>query len=178
VRLGLVPEVARLVADPASGCVAAYASHGTEPGTGRMRALLALTGVQVLLPVVGEAGGLDWGWDAGALAATGRSRGIPEPQGELVGHGAHGLHALGCRVVLVPALAVDTDGNRLGKGGGYYDRLLAALASHPHTAPLLCALVHDDEVLEHPATVPAEPFDRPVDAVLTPSTYRRLAVGA
>lgn len=178
VRLGLVPEVARLVADPASGCVAAYASYGTEPGTGPLRELLALSGVRVLLPVIGEDGGLGWGWDAGELATTGLSRGIPEPQGDVVGHGADGLHALGCRVVLVPALAVDADGQRLGKGGGYYDRLLEALAAHPDTAPLLCAVVHDDEVLEHPTTVPVEPFDRPVDAVLTPSTYRRLAVDA
>lgn len=174
VRTGAVPEVAALVADPASGCVAAYASFGTEPGTGPLRELLALAGVRVLLPVIGEDGGLDWGWDGGELATSGLSRGIPEPQGDVVGHGADGLHALGCRVVLVPALAVDAVGSRLGKGGGYYDRLLAALAAHPGSAPLLCAVVHDDEVLELPATIPVESFDRPVDAVLTPGRFRRL----
>jgi 5-formyltetrahydrofolate cyclo-ligase len=177
IRVGAVPQVAALVADPASGCVAAYASFGTEPGTGRLRELLALAGVRVLLPVIGEDGGLDWAWDAGELATNGRSRGIPEPQGDVVGHGADGLHALGCRVVLVPALAVDLGGNRLGKGGGYYDRLVAALGAHPETAPLLCAVVHDDEVLESPAAIPVEPFDRPVDAVLTPTTYRPITRG-
>lgn len=175
VRVGAIPQIAALVADPASGCVAAYASFGTEPGTGPLRDLLALSGARVLLPVIGEDGGLDWGWDGGELATDGLSRGIPEPQGDVVGHGADGLRALGCRVVLVPALAVDGAGNRLGKGGGYYDRLLSALDAHPDSAPLLCAVVHDDEVLDAPdgpgPGIPVEPFDRPVDAVLTPSAY-------
>jgi len=174
VRLGAVPEVAALVADPGSGCVAAYASYGTEPGTGPLRALLALAGVRVLLPVIGEDGGLDWGWDGGELATTGLSRGVPEPQGDVVGHGADGLHALGCRVVLVPALAVDRAGNRLGKGGGYYDRLLAALVAHPDTMPLLCAVIHDDELLDTDPGIPVEPFDHPADAVLTPGRFGRL----
>lgn len=174
VRVGAVPEIAELVGDPSRGVVAAYASFGTEPGTDELRALLAVSGVRVLLPVIGEDGGLDWGWDAGELATTGLSRGIPEPQGDVVGHGADGLHALGCRVVLVPALAVDTAGGRIGKGGGYYDRLLGALAAHPETAPLLCAVVHDDEVLDADPGIPSDPWDRPVDAVLTPARFLRL----
>src|SRR5690606_19913616 len=89
-------------------------------------------------------------------------------------HGADGLHLLGCRVLLVPALAVDRSGNRIGKGGGYYDRLLTALAAHPDTAPLLCAVVHDDELLDADPGIPVEPFDRPVAAALPPSAFRRL----
>ncbi|MFN8167603.1 MAG: 5-formyltetrahydrofolate cyclo-ligase [Candidatus Nanopelagicales bacterium] len=174
VRVGAVPEVAALAADPSSGVVAAYASFGTEPGTDELRALLAVSGVRVLLPVIAEDGGLDWGWDHGELATTGVSLGIPEPQGDVVGHGADGLHQLGCRVVLVPALAVDLAGRRIGKGGGYYDRLIAALDAHPGTAPLLCAVVHDDEVLDADPGIPADPWDRPVDAVLTPERFLRL----
>ena len=174
VRVGSVPEVAALVADPASGTLAAYASFGTEPGTADLRALLAVSGVRVLLPVIGEDGALDWAMGRRTSSRPpGCSRGIPEPQGDVVGHGADGLHALGCRVVLVPALAVDRAGRRIGKGGGYYDRLLAALAAHPETAPLMCAVVHDDEVLEVDPGVPVEPFDRSVDAVLTPAAFAR-----
>lgn len=171
IRLGSVPEIAALVAEPHHGVVAAYASYAAEPGTTTLRELLALSGVRVLLPVIAEDGGLDWAWDVGELAATSLSRGIPEPPGDVVGHGADGLHALECRVLLVPALAVDRHGHRLGKGGGYYDRLLDALVAHPGRAPLICAVVHDDEVLDD---VPVEAFDRPVEAALTPDGFTRL----
>jgi 5-formyltetrahydrofolate cyclo-ligase len=63
--------------------------------------------------------------------------------------------------VLVPALAVDWHGIRLGRGGGHYDRTLP-LAT-PGTP--LVAIVRDDEVL---ASVPVQPHDVPVTAALTP----------
>jgi 5-formyltetrahydrofolate cyclo-ligase len=63
-------------------------------------------------------------------------------------------------VVLVPALAVDRRGRRLGRGGGYYDRTLASLAGPAY------AVVYDDEVVEE---VPVEPHDVAVAGALTPS---------
>jgi 5-formyltetrahydrofolate cyclo-ligase len=65
-------------------------------------------------------------------------------------------------VVLVPALAVDRDGHRLGRGRGYYDRALESV-----TAPVV-AVVYDDDVIDD---VPIEPHDRCVDGRLTPSGY-------
>lgn len=64
-------------------------------------------------------------------------------------------------VVLVPALAVDRSGVRLGRGGGFYDRALALC--RPGTR--LIAVVRDDEVLD---TVPREPHDIPMTHALTP----------
>jgi 5-formyltetrahydrofolate cyclo-ligase len=64
-------------------------------------------------------------------------------------------------LVLVPALAVDRRGIRLGRGGGHYDRTLPLARSG---TPLV-AIVRDDEVL---ASLPAEPHDFPVTAALTP----------
>ena len=61
--------------------------------------------------------------------------------------------------MLVPALAVDRHGRRLGQGGGSYDRAL------PRTSAPVVAVVFGDEVLD---TLPAEPHDRSVDGVLTP----------
>ena len=61
-------------------------------------------------------------------------------------------------VVLVPALAVDRRGHRLGQGGGSYDRAL------PRTHGLRIAVVFADEVLDE---VPVEPHDAVVDGVLT-----------
>ncbi len=65
-------------------------------------------------------------------------------------------------VVIVPALAVDRNGNRLGRGGGFYDRALAQVG------PLIpvIALLYDDELLD---TVPAGPLDRAVRMVARPN---------
>lgn len=169
VRLGLIPEIAALASDPGSGVVAVYASFGTEPRTGRIRDLLRLSGIRALLPVIRPDGGLDWAWDTGTVADGAVSPGVPEPTGPVVAEGMPGLVALGCRVVLTPALAVDLRGNRIGKAGGYYDRLFAALDGvDPALRPLLVAVVHDEDVV---AEVPTGAYDRQVDAVLTPSRY-------
>jgi len=168
-RVGEIPEVAALVARATAGCVTAYAAYGTEPRTGRLRALLELSGVRLLLPVIRDDGELDWADDGGPLHEDGVSKGIPEPFTDVVASGMPGLVALGCRVILAPALAVDVDGHRIGKAGGYYDRLLANLHRlDAGSGPLLVAVVHDDDVV---GLVPTEAHDVAVDAVLTPSRY-------
>jgi 5-formyltetrahydrofolate cyclo-ligase len=63
-------------------------------------------------------------------------------------------------LMLVPALAVDRTGMRLGRGGGSYDRTLARAGT-----ALTVALLHDGELVDH---VPAEAHDRPVRATVTP----------
>jgi 5-formyltetrahydrofolate cyclo-ligase len=176
VRVGEVPAIAALVAGTTSGCVTAYASFGTEPRTGPLRALLAQAGVRVLLPVIRDDGGLDWAEDPvggdESLSTTGVSAGIPEPTSDVVAHDLAGLVESGCRVILAPALAVDLAGNRIGKAGGFYDRFLAARDDLvPGRRPLVVAVVHDDEVLDE---VPVSAHDRRVDAVLTPTAYRVL----
>jgi 5-formyltetrahydrofolate cyclo-ligase len=98
-RVGGIPAVAELVAEPGSGCVTAYAAYGTEPRTDRLRALLALAGVRVLLPVIRDDGLLDWADDDGPFTEDGVSKGIPEPTGG-PWDGMAGLVAAGCRVVL------------------------------------------------------------------------------
>jgi 5-formyltetrahydrofolate cyclo-ligase len=153
--------------------VAGYASLGDEPGTGALRELLALSGIRVLLPVIRDDGGLDWGWDSGDLVPRDHRLAIPEPAVDPgLAAGAAGLATSGCAVLLIPALGIGADGYRLGQGGGYYDRLLAEVPAHADGGPLRVAVVHDDELLD---TVPHEPHDQPVDAVLTPTTYRPLA---
>src|SRR5699024_12464206 len=84
-------------------------------------------------------------------------RGLLEP----VGH-RHGQDAP-ARVdaLLCPALAVDRQGMRLGRGAGCYDRALAHKG--PHTPAI--ALVYDDEFVDE---LPRDPHDVPVDAVATP----------
>jgi 5-formyltetrahydrofolate cyclo-ligase len=64
-------------------------------------------------------------------------------------------------VILVPALAFDRRGYRLGFGGGYYDRFLPTLAH----APLLIGLAYRFQVLDR---LPVDPWDCPVHLVTTP----------
>lgn len=139
--------------------VACYCSTSTEPGTAPLLETLRDAGLAVLLPVVaGDV--LDWALDDGRRR-TGL-RGVPEPVGPLLGPDALG----GCDLTLVPALAADTTGGRLGQGGGHYDRALAA--SRPDGP--VAAVVHDDELLEG-AVLPVLPHDVRVDAVVTPTRW-------
>ena len=66
-------------------------------------------------------------------------------------------------VILVPGLAFDKTGNRMGRGGGYYDRLLdCTRAAGPVTAVGVCF------EWQCVGQVPVEPHDRPVDLVVSP----------
>ena len=78
--------------------------------------------------------------------------GIPEPVAN--GPAADDPHAL----VLMPGLAFDPQGHRIGYGGGFYDRFLASEPEHP-----TLALCYDFQMLPH---VETEEFDIPVDCVL------------
>jgi 5-formyltetrahydrofolate cyclo-ligase len=139
------------------GCLAAYVGVGTEPATLPLLDALRSVGVRVLLPVItGDA--LDWAAYEGSASLAEGPLGLAEPAGVRLG----GTALLEAEVVLVPALAVDRRGHRLGRGRGYYDRALAAV-----TAPVV-AVVYDDDVIDD---VPVEDHDRDVDGRLTPSGY-------
>ena len=153
-----VPEVI------AAGCVAAYLSFGTEPATPHLVAELRSRGVRVLVPVLRSDLDLDWTEYGDKTVNAQKAGRWSPPDGPLLG-----LDAItGADVVLVPALAVDARGMRLGRGGGSYDR---ALTRVPPARPVL-ALLYDGE---RPAVVPAEPHDRPVTGVVTPREVFRFA---
>ena len=115
--------------------LAAYASFGTEPDTS------GLVTADTLLPVLLPDRDLDW------VRAGG---------GDPLGVDALAV----CDVVLVPALAVDRRGVRLGRGGGSYDRAL------PRARGLVVALLHEGELVDE---LPEEPHDARVHAVALPS---------
>ncbi|MEV6179737.1 5-formyltetrahydrofolate cyclo-ligase [Streptomyces sp. NPDC052015] len=149
--------------------VAAYVSVGSEPGTLALLDALRERGVRVLLPALLPDNDLDWGAYAGegslARIQHGGRMALFEPVGERLGPDA----VTEADVVLLPGLAVDGRGMRLGRGGGSYDRVLARL-ERAAARPALVVLLYDAEVVPH---VPAEAHDRPVDAVVTPSGVRR-----
>ena len=151
----------------AAGTVAAYVSIGTEPATAEVLNVLQSRKVRVLLPVVRDDLDLDWAIYENRAQLSPERLGLLTPVGPRLG--VEGIAA--ADVVLVPALAVAEDGTRLGRGGGCYDRALQRVRPG---VPVV-ALLHDGELL--PA-VPAEPHDRKVSAVVTPSGVRRLGDGA
>ncbi|MDG4793541.1 5-formyltetrahydrofolate cyclo-ligase [Micromonospora sp. WMMD1082] len=141
--------------------VAAYAPVGGEPGGPDLPATLAdalPSGGKLLLPVLRDDLDLDWAVWAGPQAMVAAGRGIREPATPGLGVTAIATAEL----VVVPALAVDRQGVRLGRGGGSYDR---ALARVPQTV-LTVVPLHDGELLD---VLPAEPHDRTVRAVITPT---------
>ncbi|GAA3515455.1 5-formyltetrahydrofolate cyclo-ligase [Aeromicrobium panaciterrae] len=141
--------------------VACYVSMATEPGTAPLIAGLMARGVEVVVPLSLADGTLDWVTYDPAAPTTVTPLGIAEPDGEPLGASALD----DCALIVVPALAVDHAGHRLGRGAGYYDRALA------ETTRPLCALVFTHELLE---SVPHEPHDIPVSMAATPNGLFRV----
>lgn len=142
-----------LVANIPPGLVAGYHAVGSEIGLRRFKRV-------VLFPRVVHGGALTFhaGSEASATLAFAGLGNIPEPALDA----SIGVPA----IVLLPLLAVDTRGTRLGQGGGYYDRTLAALRAR---GPVLAVGVAWD--MQRVDTLPADPWDAPLDALATPSGW-------
>ena len=136
--------------------VCAYVPDDDEAGGPGLLDALSLAGARVLLPVSPAVGPLGWAEYTGPADLVPGRFGIPVPSAEA---GGPELIA-GAELVLVPAVAVDRTGQRLGRGGGYYDRSLAFAG--PRTR--LIAVMDAENVLDR---VPVEEHDRAVDGVIT-----------
>jgi 5-formyltetrahydrofolate cyclo-ligase len=152
------PEVRR------AATVAAYVAVGSEPGTAALLHALVSAGKRVLLPVVLPGLDLDWASYAGDQDLAPARYGLLEPVGTRLGVEAVAT----ADAVLLPGLAVSDRGDRLGKGGGCYDRALGRVPVGTFT----CVLLYDEEV---GVDVPVEPHDRPVTAAVTPAGITRFA---
>lgn len=159
--------------------VCAYVSLPTEPLAPALPEMLSQQGCRVLFPVATTGAPLDWvapwadpvgePWAARRDARPGsrpaftrNAMGIEEPTGPRLGPNAIRL----ADVILVPALAVDAGGIRLGRGGGFYDRTLALLPPDLAEGPVLIAVIFDDEFV---ATLPHDEQDRRVTHAVTPT---------
>jgi 5-formyltetrahydrofolate cyclo-ligase len=141
-----------------AGVVAAYVSVGSEPGTRGLIFALWKRGAYVLLPLLRPDNDLDWASYEGPDSLVAGPRGLLQPA-----EPPRGVSAItSADLVVVPALAADRQGNRLGRGGGSYDRALARVGPAVPTI----ALLYDDELL---AEVPAGARDQRVRAVAQPS---------
>jgi 5-formyltetrahydrofolate cyclo-ligase len=138
-----IPEISR------ASVVASYYSFGTEPSTHAFNVALIAAGKTLLLPRInGEIiEWVEWNGSPETLAENGK---FLEPIGEVF----TALDSID--VVLVPALAIDPDGYRLGQGGGFYDRALPLLRAWKH------GVVYPYERMEH--DLPRDPWDIAVDS--------------
>ena len=144
--------------------IASYISYGDEPNTLELNQAILTAGKKLLLPrIIEERGevGLEWvPWNGDLQNLKARGR-IFEPLG------AAEIDANQIDVVIVPALRVDSDGYRLGQGGGFYDRALA------HLAAWSIALIFPEEISGQP--LPRESHDIPVSAYATYDMVVRLS---
>lgn len=146
----LATHLAAFLADSGTTIVAVFESLPTEPPTEEIIATLRAAGHQVIAPILLADKDLSW-----RDVASGQDLGV-----EAIAD---------ADLIVLPALAVDVTGHRLGQGGGSYDRAL--LRADPEARRL--AVVFEQEVRD---AVPADDHDQPVDAVLTPDRgVRRLA---
>ncbi|MCR6711759.1 MAG: 5-formyltetrahydrofolate cyclo-ligase [Demequina sp.] len=149
-------------------CVSVYASRPHEPGTLPLIEALHERGVRVLIPLLGDGLQRGWGVYAGAADLIERAPGRPpEPSTEFLPADT----VVEADVVIVPALAVDTSGTRLGQGGGWYDRALASVRDGvPIVALTFAGELHDADV----EPLPREEHDVRVNGVITPEGYTPL----
>jgi 5-formyltetrahydrofolate cyclo-ligase len=140
-----------------AGTVAAYVSIGTEPDTRGLIYALWKRGTYVLLPLLLDDNELDWASYEGPDSLGPGPRGLLQPT-----EPPRGVTSVtSADLVIVPALAVDRRGHRLGRGAGCYDRALARVGAVVPTV----ALIYDDELLDE---VPAGPLDQRVRMAARP----------
>ena len=133
----------------------AFASLGTEPDITPLLDRLLDSGRRILLPRAGN--------EPGSLEAVALKQPIHELEkddlGVRVPSGGDPVPLERITTVLVPGVMFDTWGKRLGRGGGYYDRLLKRLPRAALIGVCFDASVHDE--------VPTEDHDQRVDAIVT-----------
>ncbi|WP_155588599.1 5-formyltetrahydrofolate cyclo-ligase [Bifidobacterium canis] len=157
--------------DAHSSCIACHVSMGTEVSTIPLLSIALGCGYRVLVPNVGA--DLSVGWTLLASlddllhmqTPQGEHAGMPpEPRGEMLPPQA--LEA--CSRIIVPALLVNLDGVRLGRGTAWYDRALR----YANPRATLTAMCWPWEFVDAP--LPCEEHDVRMSAVLTPREYRDL----
>lgn len=78
---------------------------------------------------------------------------------------SRGKHVSHLDLLIMPLLACDKYGTRIGMGGGYYDRTLASAPQRPYRL----GIAHDFQLIH--ANLPRENWDQPLDALLTPQYF-------
>ena len=137
--------------------IASYISYEFEPETSDINQRLIKDGKKVFLPRLLENNDIQWvSWDGSTENLT-KVEKIYEPIGDAV--------EVELEVIILPALHVDRMGNRLGQGGGSYDRALS------RSKAFKIALLHYGELTSE--ILPIQPHDEKIDAAATPEIVVR-----
>ena len=131
--------------------VGLYRALPTEPATDELLADLLARDAQVAVPWRGSAG-YAWSWVDAATRWTAGAHGILEPAKRIPATAAE------LRIILIPGVAFDRAGGRLGHGSGQYDRLLAG------TTALRVGLCDEQRLV---AQVPVAEHDVRMDVIVT-----------
>ncbi|WP_246824041.1 5-formyltetrahydrofolate cyclo-ligase [Rothia sp. HMSC068E02] len=141
------------------GTIAAYLPTKSEPPIIEALTRLHKDGHRILVPVVRPGRKLAWvHWDP-AVEHPLSPMGIPEPEGEEQDERAF----VDADLRLIPALAFDAGGHRLGQGGGYYDRIIPLLSAQQLEEQSI-GIVFSDEIYE---AVPYDQWDAILPVILT-----------
>ncbi len=148
-------------------CVAVYLPHGSELDTWPLIGKLQRRGIKVLVPkltpVAGRMNFVRLGKTHHTVRHAANRYGIAEPKRQ------RRIAARVIDVVLVPLLAVDKRGFRLGAGGGYYDRWFASHAAGRR--PLRLGYAHLEQLSDQP--LPHQAWDIRLHGLITPAGIRR-----
>ena len=137
--------------------IASYISYEFEPETSDINQRLIKDGKKVFLPRLLENNDIQWvSWNGSSENLT-KVEKIYEPIGDAV--------EVELDVIILPALHVDRMGNRLGQGGGSYDRALS------RSKAFKIALLHYGELTSE--ILPIQPHDEKIDAAATPEIVVR-----
>lgn len=155
----IMQRVSGLEAFQRAGCVLFYVDMGDEVRTRSLLADMLTTEKQVGVPYCID-GRLEAVHLKTMLELHPGAYGILEPNGQLRIDPDRRLHPEAVDIVLVPGVAFDRDGRRLGQGKGYYDKLLKGLSSRC----LKVGLAYDRQLVER---VPVTGHDVQMDLVIT-----------
>ena len=149
-------HIARIPGWPTARRIALYLASDGEIDTAPLSADCRAAEKQLFLPVIDDNNLMEFAeWKPGSELATNRY-GIPEPP-----RAAQRCAAAALDIIVLPLVAWDSTGGRLGMGGGYYDRALAGV-----NGPLLIGLAHAVQQVQQ---VPRDDWDIPLDYVVTDS---------
>jgi 5-formyltetrahydrofolate cyclo-ligase len=137
--------------------VGIYLSFGSEPVTDVFVIGAKSAGITLFAPRTGPESSMDFARIEGATESS--ELGFLQPVGEVI-------EPDGLDLIIAPALSVDAFGNRLGRGGGFFDRYLKKFEGP------VAAAVYEHELVPE---LPHEVHDRPVQYAVTPTGIQALS---
>jgi 5-formyltetrahydrofolate cyclo-ligase len=148
---GFAHQLIKLVSDIGVRRIGCYLSFGSEPSTREFIASIQEVGILVAYPRVEEDGSM-------VFAELGQSTeqtklGFEQPLGKEVPKSE-------LELLIIPALAIDQAGQRIGRGAGYFDRYLQTYLG------ITVAMVYESEFV---VNLPVESHDEPVNWVVLPT---------